>query len=71
MKIQIILSGQVIDTQIVSTEPMTVKPSLNDLKRMALKASLEDRKIRISEAMQASFRIFDVLGVEVDQSGTG
>ncbi len=48
-----------------------VKPSLTDLKRMALKASLEDRKIRISEAMQASFRIFDVLGKEVDQSDQG
>ena len=71
MKIQIILSGQVIDTQIISTEPMKIKPSIKDLKRMALKASLEDRKIRIAEAMQASFRIFDVLGKEVDQSGAG
>ena len=62
MKIQIILAGQVIDTQIISTEPMMVKPSVNELKRLALKASLEDKKIRISVSMVATFRVFDVFG---------
>ena len=67
MKVQIVLAGQVIDTQIISTETMSVRPSLKDVKRLALKASLDDRKIRISEAMAASFKIFDVMGKPLDE----
>ena len=67
MKIQIVVAGLVIDTQIVSTEPMVTKPTTKDLKRLALQASLEDRKIRISEAMQATFRIYDVSGKPVEE----
>ena len=62
MKVQILLGNQLIDTQIVSTEMLAAKPSLADVKRLALKASLEDRKIKISESLQANFRIFDVNG---------
>jgi len=62
MKVQILVRDQIIDTQIISTEPMMVKPSVNELKRLALKASLEDKKIRISESMVATFRVFDVFG---------
>ena len=62
MKVQILVRDQIIDTQIISTEPMMVKPSVNELKRLALKASLEDKKIRISEFMVATFRVFDVFG---------
>ena len=39
-----------------------VKPSVNELKRLALKASLEDHKIRMSGSMLATFRVFDVPG---------
>ena len=39
MKVQIVLAGQVIDTQIISIETMSVRPSLKDVKRLALKAS--------------------------------
>ena len=67
MKVQIVLAGQVIDTQIISIETMSVRPSLKDVKRLALKASLDDRKIRISEAMAASFQIFDVMGKALDE----
>ena len=66
MKIQILIRGQVVDTQIVSTEPMVNKPSMHELKRLALKASLEDKKIRIAESMVATFRIFDVFGNPVE-----
>ena len=67
MKVQIVLAGQVIDTQIISTETMSVRPSLKDVKRLPLEASLDDRKIRISEAMAASFQIFDVMGKPLDE----
>jgi hypothetical protein len=62
MKVQILLDGEVIDTQIISTEPMANNPPLNDVKRLALKAALADKKIRISEALRATFKLFDVSG---------
>jgi len=46
MKVQLVLNGAVIATQIVSTELLSVKPSMSDLKRMALRGALEDRTIR-------------------------
>jgi hypothetical protein len=55
VKVQILLDGEIVDTQ-------TIKPSLSDVKRLALKAALEDKKIRISDSLRATFKLFDVSG---------
>ena len=67
MKVQILLDDAVVATQIVSIEGLSSKPSLSDVKRMALKAALEDKKIRISESLRATFRAFDVNGDAVEE----
>ncbi len=67
MKVQILVGDQVINTQIISTETMAVKPSLNEIKRRALQAALEDRQIRISESIRAKFKLFDVSGNLIDE----
>jgi hypothetical protein len=66
MKVQILVDGQVVNTQIISEEAYAVKPSLRVLKQVALKAALEDRAIKISESLRASFRLFDVMGNPID-----
>ena len=67
MKVQILLDDAVIATQIVSIEGLSPKPSLSDVKRMALNAALEDKTIRISESLRATFRVFDVNGDAVEE----
>jgi len=65
MKVQILVDNQVIATQLVSIEAMTTKPTFKDIKKIALKAALEDKTIRISESLRAQFRFFDPSGAEV------
>ncbi len=62
MKIQILVKGRVVNTQIISTETLLEKPSTRDVKRLALKAALEDGAIQPSDALGATFLIFDVMG---------
>ena len=62
MKVQILVKGRVANTQIVSIETLTEKPSTRDVKRLALKAALEDGAIQPSDALGATFLIFDVRG---------
>ena len=62
MKVQILVGNRVINTQLVSLEAMASKPSAMDVKKLALKAALEDRAIRISDSLQATFLLFDVNG---------
>ena len=64
---QILLGDQVIATQLVSIESMTVKPSFSDIKKIALKAALEDKTIRISESLRAGFRFFDPSGAQIQE----
>lgn len=66
MKVEIMLDGRVVDTQIVS-ELLAPKATTSDLKRMALRAALEDRAIRVSESLRVTFRLFDVTGEPVDE----
>ncbi|MEO6014866.1 MAG: hypothetical protein ABIQ30_14935 [Devosia sp.] len=61
MKIQILLDGQIVNTQIVSELLMGDKATLADFKRQAMRAALEDRAIRISESLRASFVLFDTM----------
>lgn len=67
MKVQILLNNEVIATQIVSIETFSSKPSLEEVKRIALKAALEDKAIRISQSLQATFRLFEVNGEPVQE----
>ncbi|MEO9227935.1 MAG: hypothetical protein ABI216_03130 [Devosia sp.] len=66
MKVEILLDGNVINTQIVSEATYAVKPTLRDAKRLALKAALADRVIQPSHALRARFRVFDVTGHKID-----
>jgi len=68
VKVQILLDNQVIATQIVSVEGLSSKPTLSDIKRIALRAALEDRTIRISESLRATFRLFEVNGDPVEDN---
>ena len=43
-----------------------VSASKDDAKRLALKQALEHRAIRLSEALRATFRLYDVSGVPID-----
>ena len=67
MKVQILVDNQVIATQLVSIESMTAKPSFGDIKKIALKAALEDKTIRISDALLARFRFFDPSGAQIHE----
>ena len=67
MKVQIFVDNAVIATQLVSIESMTVKPTFSDIKKIALKAALEDKTIRISESLRAHFRFFDPSGAEIQE----
>lgn len=67
MKVQILVDGQVIATQLVSIESMSAPPTFNAIKAIALKAALEDRTIRISDSLRATFRFFDPSGAEVHE----
>ena len=69
MKVQILLDDAVIATQIVSIEGLSTKPSLNDIKRIALNAALEDKTIRISESLRATFRLFEPNGDPIPEEG--
>ena len=55
-----------VNTQIVS-ELLNEKATTLDFKRMALKAALEDNAIRISDALRATFRLYDMAGKPVDK----
>jgi hypothetical protein len=67
MKVQILLDGNVINTQIVSDLLQATKPTIQDYKRLALKAALEDKSIRVSESLRVTFKLFDVMGEPIDQ----
>jgi len=66
MKVEILVKGRVVNTQIVS-ELLTGKVSLSEAKRLALKAALEDKSIRISEALAATFKLYDVMGAPIEE----
>ncbi len=53
MKVQVLVDGEVVNTQIVS-EMLNEKASKLDFKQMALKAALEDKAIKISDALRAT-----------------
>ena len=66
MKVQILVDGEVVNTQIVS-EMLNEKASKLDFKQMALKAALEDKAIKISDALRATFRLYDMTGKLIDE----
>ena len=66
MKVQILLDGQVVATQLISIESFAVQPPMREIKRLALKRALEDRTISISQSLQATFLMFDVMGKPID-----
>ena len=66
MKIQILVDNQVANTQIVSEALLPATPSLAEVKRIALKQALDDKAIRLSEALRATFRLYDVMGNSID-----
>ena len=68
MKVQILLDGQVVATQLISIESFAVQPPMREIKRLALKRALEDRTISISQSLSASFLLFDVTGRPLDDT---
>ena len=67
MKVQIIVGGQVINTQLISVEALGQVPPQRELKRIALRAALSDRAVSISQSLQALFRMFDVMGKPIPE----
>jgi hypothetical protein len=67
MKIQILIDGQVVNTQIVSEALYPVLPTLREAKRIALTAALEDGTLKLSESLRATFRAFDVMGNPIEE----
>ena len=66
MKVQIIVDDQIVNTQLISIEALGQQPPQRELKRMALQAALRDNAITIGESLQASFRLFDVSGSQME-----
>jgi hypothetical protein len=66
MKIQILVGGDIVSTQIVSEALHPVSLTVHEAKRIALKAALEDRAIGLSDSLRATFRVFDVNGSPID-----
>jgi len=69
MNVQILVDNRVVATQAVSDALPAGKPSLRDAKQMALKAALETRSIKLSDALRATFRAFDLAGRPIDDDG--
>lgn len=67
MKVQILVGDQLIATQIVSLERYSIRPSYSDIKLIALRGALEDNAIRISDALRATFLLYDVAGRVIDE----
>lgn len=68
MKVQILLDGSVVATQLISVESFAVPPPMREIKRLALQRALEDRTISISQSLSASFVLFDVTGRPIDDT---
>ena len=68
MKVQILLGDQVVATQLISIESFAVQPPMREIKRLALQRALEDRTISISQSLQATFLLFDVMGRPIDET---
>lgn len=66
MKVRLLLGDKIVSTQTVSTELLAEKPTIRDVKSLALKAALEEEAIKPSEALRVTFRLFDVQGHPVD-----
>ena len=66
MKVQILLNDQVLNTQLVSIEALGKDVPPAEIKRLALKAALDDRAISLGQSLQVSFRLFDVMGRPLD-----
>ena len=66
VKVQILLNDQVVNTQLVSIESRNGDISMREVKRIALKAALEDRAITLGQSFKVSFRLFDVMGEPIE-----
>lgn len=66
MKVQIILNDEVLNTQLVSIEALGKDVPPAEIKRIALRAALDDRAITLGQSLQVRFRLFDVLGRPLD-----
>jgi hypothetical protein len=62
VKVQILVGGNVVATQLVSIESFAVRPPMREIKRLALQRALEDKTISISQSLTATFQLFDVVG---------
>ena len=61
MKIEIVVDGEVVSTEFVvqsAGAPMDMNPG----KLAALTKALAERRLRLSQAMRASFNVFDNAG---------
>jgi hypothetical protein len=61
VKIEVVVDGEVVSTEFVvqnAAAPMDLNPS----KLAALRTALAERRLRLGEAMTASFNVFDNAG---------
>jgi hypothetical protein len=61
MKVQILVEGASPQHPDCQHPDDSGKPSKRDVIRIALKAALDDEAIKPSEALRATFRLFDVM----------
>ena len=64
MRIQIFYQGQMLDSREVAV--LGNPPDFRKAKKHALKLGIDGGQVRISEALGASFRVFDDSGQPVD-----
>ncbi len=61
MKIEVVVDGEVVSTEFV-VQSASAPTDLNPGKLAALRTALAERRLRLSQAMTASFNVFDNAG---------
>ena len=61
MKIEVVVDGEVVSTEFIVQNP-GASMDMNPGKLAALRTALAERRIVLSQAMRASFNIFDNAG---------
>jgi hypothetical protein len=66
MKIELLIDGHVVNTQIVSEALYDPRPTVREAKRIALNAALKDGAIKLSQSLQVKLRAYDVMGQPIE-----
>ena len=66
MKVQIVVDGEVVTTQIVSETLYPPTLSLRQAKLIALRAAIEERNVKNGEELWETFSAFDTEGIPIE-----